>query len=188
MNNSKYKQSAQGSYYHLYNRANQKKEIFSQKDDYIFYLKRLAEACEKYEFSLVCYCLMPNHIHIIVKQKGEYSPSKLMSSLHTSYSMVFNKKYKLVGHLFQDRFKQKIISDDAYMKQLVAYIHLNPVKDNLCNFPKEYEWSSYREYANIKDSPLVCNQSLIESYGFKGHSFEEFIEFANQINAKDSFD
>lgn len=188
MNNSKYKESAKGTYYHLYNRGNQKKEIFFQKGDYVFYLKRLVEACEKYAFSLVCYCLMPNHIHIVAKQIGDFSPSKLMSSLHTSYSMVFNKKYQLVGHLFQDRFKQKIILEDAYMKQLVAYVHLNPVKDKLCNFPKEYEWSSYREYANLKDSPLICDQSLIESYGFKGQSFEEFIEFANQINAEDAFD
>jgi putative transposase len=186
MNNSKYKQSAVGTCYHLYNRGNQKRKIFTDDTDFEFYLKRLKLVCEKYEFILISYCLMPNHIHLIAKQNGIFSPAKIISSLHTSYSMMFNKKYKSVGHLFQDRYKQKIIEDDLYMKNLIAYVHLNPVKDKICNLPKEYKWSSYLEYA--KDAQGICNHSFIEEYGFKGQSFEEFIKLAEEITPEDAFD
>lgn len=186
MNNSKYKESAQGTYYHLYNRGNQKKKIFLDDNDFRFYLKRLVRSCKKYGFTLISYCLMSNHIHLIVKQGGNISPAKLISSLHTSYAMMFNKKYKLVGHLFQDRYKQKIIEDDSYMKNLIAYIHLNPVKDKICNFPKEYKWSSYLEYA--KDLNGICDHKFVEEYGLKGQSFKEFIKLAEQIAPDDAFD
>src|SRR3989344_5601448 len=102
MGNLKYKLSAPETYYHLYNRGNNKQKIFREDADYLFYLKRLKTALQKHKFELICYCLMPNHVHLIAKQSGEVPPAKFMSSLHTSYSMVFNKKYELVGHLFQD--------------------------------------------------------------------------------------
>lgn len=191
MSNSKYKDSAPGTYYHLYNRGNQKNRIFLDDNDFSFYRRKLGIVCKKYDFSLVAYCLMPNHIHLIVKQNSEFSTASFMSSLHTSYSMIFNKKYKTVGHLFQDRFKQKIICGDDYMKKLVAYVHLNPVKDGLCAFPKEYKWSSYLEYArkeSFNDSERICDCGLIEDYGFKGQSFEEFINLAGQIIENDAFD
>ena len=186
MNNSKYKESAEGTYYHLYNRGNNKRKIFIDDNDYKFYLNRLECVCKKYNFALISYCLMPNHIHLIVKQEGDFSPSKFVSSLHTSYSMMFNKKYDSVGHLFQGRFKQKIIENDFYMKNLIAYVHLNPVKDKICNFPKEYKWSSYLEY--VKDFHGICNHRSIEEYGFKGQSFEEFIKLAGCISSEDAFD
>ncbi len=186
MNNSKYKQSAKGTFYHIYNRGNQKRKIFLDNNDYLFYLKKLDVLCKKYEFALISYCLMPNHIHLIIRQNGNISPSKFISSLHTSYSMKFNKKYNLTGHLFQDRYKQKIIKNDSYIKNLIVYIHLNPVKDKICNLPKEYKWSSYLEYA--KDIHGICDHKLIEDYGFKGQSFEEFVELAEQISPQDAFD
>ena len=191
MNNSKYKKSAQGTCYHLYNRGNNKRKIFINDNDYKFYLNRLERVCKKYNFALISYCLMPNHVHLIVKQEGSFSPSKFISSLHTSYSMMFNKKYNLVGHLFQDRFKQKIISDDRYMKNLIIYIHYNPVKDKICNLPKEYRWSSYLEYIKgkfLENNSGICKHELIEKYGLKGQSFEEFIKLAQHITSEDAFD
>lgn len=184
---SKYKESAVGTYYHLYNRGNQKKPIFIEKNDYSYYLHRLRLAIKKFDFSLICYCLMPNHVHLIVKQNNIIPPSKLISSIHTSYAMVFNKKYKSVGHLFQDRFKQKIISDDQYMINLIAYIHLNPVLSKICKNPTDYLWSSYKEYAGLSKYPS-CDHHLINNYGFKGLSFEEFIVSANAIDPYDAFD
>lgn len=191
MDNLKYKPSSQDTYYHLYNRGNQKKDIFLDEKDYAFYLRKLTEAGRKYYFVIIAYCLMPNHIHLIVKQDKEYPPAKFISSIHTSYATVFNKKYKTVGHLFQDRFKQKIVDDDRYMKNLIAYVHLNPVKAGLCNFPKEYKWSSYMEYAragSVTDPKDICDYNVIEDYGIKGKTFEEFIRMAGDISAEDAFD
>jgi hypothetical protein len=134
---------------------------------------------------------MPNHVHLIVRQEGDMAPAKFISSLHTGYAMMFNKKYNLVGHLFQDRFKQKIISDDDYMKRLIAYVHLNPVKDDICNLPKEYRWSSYLEYARAGRSlniDGICDCRLAEGYRINGMSFEEFIDMTRGLNNEDTFD
>ena len=187
MGNSKYKTSAPSTFYHLYNRGNNKQNIFRGDADHRFYLKRLKEALEKHNFALICYCLMPNHVHLVVKQLSEDSPARFIASLHTSYSMVFNKKYELVGHLFQDRYKQKIIETDEYMKCLIAYIHLNPVAAGLCKLPKEYKWSSYLEYA-IPGQNSLCSQELVAGYGLKGLSFEQFVEHARKIDPTDAFD
>lgn len=151
----------------------------------------MTESGKKYDFAIISYCLMPNHVHLIVKQNDGYAPVKFISSIHTSYAIVFNKKYKTVGHLFQDRFKQKIIEDDDYMINLIAYVHLNPVKAGLCNFLKEYRWSSYMEYARadgVTDSKNICDRSFIEEYGIKGKTFEEFIRMAGNISEEDAFD
>lgn len=191
MSNSKYKQSAQGTYYHLYNRGNRKKDIFLDEKDYKFYLRKLAEAGKKYGFAIISYCLMSKHLHLIVRQNKEYPPAKFISSIHTSYATVFNKKYKTAGHLFQDRFKQKIIEDDDYMKNLIAYVHLNPVKAGICKFPKEYKWSSYMEYAKagrVKGLDGLCDRALVEEYGIKGKTFEEFMMMAGNISEEDAFD
>jgi len=191
MGNLKYKQSAQGAYYHLYNRGNQKKKVFVDEKDYAFYLRKMVESSRKHGFAIVSYCLMPNHVHLIVRQDREYPPAKFMSSFHTSYAMVFNKKYRTVGHLFQDRFKQNIIEDDDYMKNLIAYVHMNPVKAGICKFPKEYKWSSYLEYAragSASDYEGICNRSLVGEYGMEGKTFEEFIMMAGNISVEDAFD
>src|SRR4030042_2931625 len=109
---AKYKEASPGTYYHIYNRGNQRNIIFREADDYRIYLRRLSQAVKKYNFSMIAYCLMPNHVHLLIKQNSDDSPAKLISSLHTSYSMIFNKKYDSVGHLFQGRFKQRIIQED----------------------------------------------------------------------------
>lgn len=183
----RYKQFAPDTYYHIYNRGNQKNLIFREEDDYFFYLRRLVQSIKKFNFSLISYCLMPNHIHLIVKQNGNFPPAKLISSLHTSYAMVYNKKYTTVGHLFQDRFKQRIISDDDYMKCLICYIHLNPVKDKICHTSEMYQWSSYKEYAGLTNYHR-CDHNLLEAYNLKGQSFKEFINLAKHIEPYEAFD
>lgn len=183
----KYKESSLGTYYHIYNRGNQKMEIFRDTNDYQIYLRKLVKFINRYNFSLISYCLMPNHVHLILKQLAEFAPSKLISSLHTSYAMIFNKKYNSAGHIFQDRFKQKIIADDEYMICLICYIHLNPVKDKLCKTPDQYIWSSYREYAGLNKYPR-CDHQLFNNYSLKGQQFENLIRSANKIDERDAFD
>lgn len=183
----KYKESAQGEIYHIYNRGNNKKEIFIKDKDYRFFLKRLKEKAKKFKFSIIAYCLMPNHFHLILKQNDSVAPSKLMSSIITSYSMVFNLRNKTVGHLFQDRYKQKIIRNEQYLLNLIAYIHLNPVKDGLCRIPKDYIWSSHNEYAGYTNDN-ICDQEMVGSYNLKGQSFQEYIQNANFIAPAEEFD
>lgn len=157
---SRYKTYAQGVIYHIYNRGNGQQNIFLEEADYNFYLNRLAKYLKKQNVSLICYVLMPNHVHLAVKQETSTPVFKLISSLHTSYSMYFNKKYKRVGHLFQDRFKQTIVESDEQLLYLTKYLHLNPVYAGFSKDPKGYLWSSYHEY--IGPSPLpLCQREII---------------------------
>jgi len=159
---SRYKSYAKDTYYHIYNRGNGKQNIFLGNNDYLFYINRLEKAVKKHDVELISYVLMPNHIHLLAKQKTEIPIHKFISSLHTSYSMYFNKKHKHVGHLFQDRFKQVIVESDEQLLYLTKYIHRNPVETGIVATPSDYPWSSYHEY--VRSLPWnVCTTNTIMS-------------------------
>lgn len=131
--------------YHIMLRGNEKKEIFHGNEDKERFLRILQKAKEKYNFLLYAYCLMSNHIHMIINDNGN-DISLIMKSINVSYVMYFNKKYERVGHLFQDRFRSEIIRDDTYLIELSRYIHNNPVKAGMVDDPLQYRWSSLKQY------------------------------------------
>src|ERR1035437_5759163 len=137
MRNRDYKDLAPGTVVHVYNRGNNKEKIFFDRQDYKAFLFRLGLAigfeekelqkenllslpysririsnANKDNFKLHAFCLMPNHFHLLIEQCENESISKIISRICTSYSMYFNKKYKRVGHVFQERFKSNLIEDD----------------------------------------------------------------------------
>ena len=152
--------SYQGGYYHVYNRGNRKQDIFIEDVDYVGYLERLRKCKDKYKISIICYCLMPNHFHLLLRQDSEIPIFKFIQPLHTSYSMYFNNKYDKVGHLFQGPFKQKVIDKDEYLLQVSSYIHLNPVVDGLASKPENYQWSSYPDYIGMREGTL-CDKKMV---------------------------
>jgi len=111
-------------------------------------------------FTLLSYCLMPNHFHFLMRQNFKLPISKLVSKLGTSYSKYFNKKYERVGHIFQDAFKAVRIESDSQLLWVSAYIHQNPRVAGLVENLGEYPWSSYLDYAGLRNGSL-CDQSLI---------------------------
>jgi putative transposase len=131
--------------YHIVARGNHKQNIFANKEDFHFYLQQLKHYKKKYPFLLYGYCLMPNHIHIIGEPKDPEELPKLMQSLHRSYTAYYNKKYNTVGHLWQGRFRTKVINKDEYLVGCIAYVEQNPVKANLTTSLNEYEFSSRQE-------------------------------------------
>ncbi len=166
-----------GEYYHLYTRGIEKRAIFLDVYDYRYFLYlmylcntkkpiRIKSLDEKFErgetiVDIGVYCLMSNHIHILVHEKTKKGISTYMLKLLTAYSMYFNLKYKRTGRLYESTFKSSYIgNDDRYLKYLYAYIHLNPVKlidknwkehptkntKDLWKFISEYEYSSLQEY------------------------------------------
>ena len=164
----------QGTYSHIYNRGNGKQKIFLDRTDYIFYLKKLREFKQKQKVSIICYCLMPNHIHLLIRQDSEIPIYKFVLSLHTSYSMYYNKKYDRVGHLFQGRFKQKNITEDEYLLQLAGYIHLNPVIDKLIEKAEDYQWSSYPDYVGLREGTLCDKEPVLLGRG--SEEYKQIIE------------
>jgi len=170
----KYKEYSMGSFSHVFNRGNNKQAIFLDTDDYLLYIKKLKQFREKYNVSVLAYCLMPTHVHLLLRQNNSVPIFKFISSLHTSYAMIFNKKYERVGHLFQDRFKMKIINDNKYLRHLIYYINLNPVIDNIVNRASDYKWSSYNEYIYPKIRE-ICDMNLLEDLSLwtQGQSFDQ---------------
>jgi putative transposase len=137
--------------YHIITRGNQKQTVFEDSQDYEKYLSILTKYKKKYKFKLFCFCLMPNHVHLIIEVKEPVMLSKIMKCLNLSYTLYFNAKYKKVGHLWQDRFKSKIIEKDAYLLECIDYIEANPVRVSLVTHLSRYPWSSYNFRITHKD-------------------------------------
>lgn len=134
-----------GVCYHILARGNQKQQIFIREKDYKEYIKRVKRYKRRHKFKLYGYCLMPNHVHLVGEIKKKENPSKFMQGITRSYTVYFNKAYSKVGHLWQARFKSKVIVRDEYLINCICYIELNPVRANLVHIPHEYKWSSYTE-------------------------------------------
>lgn len=168
-----------GEYYHLYNRGNSKQKIFLDDEDYNHFIKLLYLCNSRksitfrdiskntYDFDreetlvyIGAYCLIPNHFHLLIKEKVENGISKFMQKVSTAYSMYFNKKYKRTGGLFEGKFKSQHLGIDRYLKYIFSYIHLNPIKliepkwkeigikniKDAIAYLKTYQYSSYLDY------------------------------------------
>ena len=130
--------------YHIITRGNQKQSVFLEKYDYDKYLSFLMKYKKKFKFKLYCFCLMPNHVHLIIELNNPSALNRVMRGLNLSYTRYFNFKYKKVGHLWQDRFKSKIIGRDAYLLECIDYVESNPIRASLSSHINKYHWSSYR--------------------------------------------
>ena len=177
-----YKIFAPGEHYHVFNRGNAKMDIFLEPEDYGFFIRRLHEALfpesadgahpqkrkSRYErtqlpdgaFSLVSYCLMPNHYHLLVRQNSDLPVSALLLKVCSGYGKYFNKKYKRVGSLFQDQFKAVRVDGNTYLLYVSMYIHQNPVVAQLVKRAEEYVYSSYPDYLGLRDGSL-CEKGII---------------------------
>jgi len=160
----------QGGFYHIFNRGNRKQNIFLTEKDYKRYTDKLNEYRQKHNISILSYCLMPNHVHMLVRQNGPGPVSTFIQRLHTAYSMYFNKKYEQVGHVFQNRFKAKIINRDEYLMHLSRYIHLNPQK--LVTKLPSYKWSSYHSYLEEKRDDFVDTKFILSMFRIKNGSLD----------------
>ena len=144
----------EGGLYHIVTRGNNRKEVFKEDRDYIAFLNILQKLKEKSSFKLYAYCLMPNHIHLLMEVKAK-STSEIMQRLLTAYTKQYNKKYRKIGHLFQGRYKSIICEKDSYLLELVRYIHLNPYRARLVRKPIDWMWSGHKEYIGETKDKLV---------------------------------
>ncbi len=122
---------------------------------------------------IIAYCVMPTHIHLILKQLKENGITNFLRPLLDSYTRYFNIRNDRKGPLWQSRFKSVLVDNDEYLLHLTRYIHLNPVSDSLVENPEDWHYSSYREYINTEMNGL-CNFS---SYiNLKPEEYKEFVE------------
>jgi putative transposase len=138
---------------HITQRAAGKEPSFLEDDDYLFMLSLLKEISEKYALEMLSFCLMPNHIHLLLKTR-EKNLDQAMQNLFSRYAARFNRKYERKGHLFGGPYRQAVCLDYAYLIAVSVYIHLNPVRSKLSENPLEYRWSSVSLYCN-QDAPAA---------------------------------
>ena len=175
---------APNEYYHIYNRGTEKRDIFMSSRDYDRLLC-LLYACNQSDtvvqvqnktlleltkikngskplVEIAAYCLMPNHFHLLIREKEENGVSRFMQKVTTGYTMYFNKKFERTGSLFQGAFKATHVKEDRYLKYLISYIHLNPIKliepewkevgisdlNGSQKYLDNYKYSSYLDYQN----------------------------------------
>lgn len=127
-------------------RGVRRKAIFEDERDYQVFLQGLKSSLsslEKYKCLLHAYCLMTNHIHLLL-ETDNMEIWKFMKYMSEFYAMYLNHKYGYRGHVFESRYKSCLVKEDTYFLKTSRYIHLNPVKTQMINYPEDYPWSSYQ--------------------------------------------
>lgn len=152
--------------YHIVVRGINKQEIFHDEEDIIRYLETLKKVKEISGCQILGYCLMGNHIHLLIKEEKE-SISTVMKRLGTSYARWYNWKYERSGHVFQDRYRSECVEDDRYLMVVIRYIHQNPVKAGIVEKIGDYRWSSIRAYYGKEEYPKRLTESklVLELFG-----------------------
>lgn len=158
--------------YHIMLRGINRQKIFEEKEDQERFLKTLTRYKEQCGYSVYAYCLMDNHIHLLLKE-GTDDLGLVFKRIAGSYVYWYNLKYNRCGHLFQDRFKSEPVDNDEYFLTVIRYIHQNPVKAGLCCSAEEYSFSSMREYLG---QPSLTNTEFALSMLDK----EQFLDFHRQ--------
>ena len=154
--------------YHVMLRGINRQQIFLEEEDDRQFLKILVQCREKSDFRLYAYCLMGNHVHLLLQTDGE-PLGQVMKRIATRFAVWYNNKYDRIGHLFQDRYKSEPVMDDAYFLTVLRYILNNPVKAGICRRTEKYPWSSAKDYysgGGITDTSfaedMVGREALLE--------------------------
>ena len=206
------KQYVEGGHYHVYNRGVEKRRIFLDDQDYRVFLHLLKYYLSATELSdehplkeitgfvpvklrpieplynkveLLCYCLMPNHFHLLLKQISKDGMEKLMRRLSTTYAMYFNRRYDRVGTLFQGRYKAVLVDTDEHLLHLSRYIHQNPTLTK--GFLNEYPYSSYSYYIGeqkadwLRPEPILKYFDKTSDFGkYEAARFQNYKEFVEE--------
>jgi len=169
------------SFHHLYNRGVNKNKIFFEDNDYIYFLRKMKEYKEKYFIKIMCFCLLPNHFHLFVRQMtSTHTIGKFVGDLTNAYTRGTNKKYGRDGVLFQGRTKSKLIIEESYFLWLCKYILNNPVKAGLVKQPEEWSYSSAKDYFELSELCITDTEEMLTRF----KCIEEFISFIKTEKAK----
>ena len=162
-------------FYHIMCRGQRKNPLFFSKKDKEYFILLLLSILQEYDILLLAYSLMTNHFHLLVYRRMD-SLGIIMKKLNIRYAIYFNKKYNVVGHVFQGRYKSSIVLDEKYLVHLIKYIHDNPVKAGIVKKAEDYEFSSAAFYLG-KTSSLPLEKLSI----FKGiDGIKRYKEFMNE--------
>jgi REP element-mobilizing transposase RayT len=165
-----------GTVTHVIARGNERRPLFRDDTDRETYLELMGETCGRHGARVLSFCLMPNHVHLAL-QTGPAPVSRVVHDLHSRYAQYFNHRHGRSGHLFQGRFRGLVIDRDAYLLEMVRYIHRNPVKARLVRRPEDFPWSSHRMYLGTAPSWLASGEALALLAGSRPKARRLFQEF-----------
>lgn len=216
--------------YHIYNRGVEKRKVFLDKEDHFRFIHDLFEMNDEaptanvlYYFNprtmeaqpsyiqkerrkrkllveILIFTLMPNHFHLLVRQKKPGGIVQFMQKLGTGYSMYFNRKYKRVGGLFQGRFKAVLIDEQAHFLHLPFYIHTNPLQlkyggstsiywRKALKFLENYKWSSFPDYIGKQNLPsITARKYFLNFFGGEKQYLKETIRLLKETNNEKQLD
>ena len=152
----------EGALYHVLSRGNEQGDIYRDAEDRLSFMDSLGEMSVRFDIDIFAYVLMNNHYHILLRT-NRANLSRGMQWLGATYTRRFNNRHMRSGHLFQGRFKNIIVQNDAYLMQLSYYIHRNPLRAKMVKRLVDYKWSSYPAYAYGKVHTKWLNLNIILS-------------------------
>ena len=170
------RQKSDSGIYHIMLRGSNQQVIFEDDEDYFKFIETLENYKAVSGYKVFAYCLMSNHIHILIKVQKE-DLDLIMKRIAGSYVYWYSWKYYRKGHLFQDRFKSEPIEDDSYFLTVLRYIHQNPVKAGIVKSIDDYRFSSYNEYTGEDSSNIVDCE-----FAFSLMKKDKFIDFNTEKN------
>lgn len=167
--------------YHIMLRGINRQNIFEDEEDKEKFIQTLTKCKELSKFEIYAYCLMGNHVHILIKEIEE-GIDQIFRRIGSRYVYWYNRKYERIGHLFQDRYKSEPVEDEVYFMTVLRYILQNPLKAGLITKIEEYKWSSYNEYLKVNNLTEV--QVAFEILSKKKEEQKDtFIEYINMPNS-----
>ena len=155
-------------------RGNYRQKTFLNARDYQGYLERLGRYRKKFGVTVYAYCLMSNHVHLLV-ETGFQPLSRFMQGLQQSYTQYFNRKHHKIGHLFQGRYKAIVCEKDEYLLTLVRYIHLNPIRAKLVQKLDDYPYCGHREYCGSRASEVLEPSRVLDMLGGRA-AYRRFVQ------------
>jgi len=173
----------ENSFYHVLSRGNERRAIFRIGEDYQRFLDLIATMTSRFKIEVHSYVLMENHYHLLIKTTHA-NLSRAIQWLGVTYAGWFNRTHNRSGHLFQGRFKSFLIENESYLTALSCYIHGNPLRAGAAKDLWEYEWSSYRGYANKRCQPSWLSTEVI--LGVSGGKRKKFIAEQKAYLTQDS--
>lgn len=167
--------------YHVIMRGINRQSIFEDYEDRLILIDKLAKFRVKSSYRIFAYCLMDNHIHLLIQEQKD-PIGKIIKRISSSYVFWFNNKYERCGHLFQDRFKSEAVDSERYFLTVLRYIHQNPLKAKITDDISKYPWSSYGEY--IGKGTLVDTEYVLKMFADIPEAavrrFDEFLREGNE--------
>lgn len=154
------REQAAGLIYHVTSRGNRGEPIFADDFDRGRFVGLLALAVRRYDWICHAYCLMTTHYHLMITTTNP-NIGRGMHVLNGRYAQSFNRRHKVSGHVFEDRYYSVIVERQSHLLELIRYIALNPVRAGLCSAPEDWSWSSYRYALGLRESPPFMSEDFL---------------------------